>query len=106
MSADEWEDLKEEICTQLLNGKENGETELETMARIVWLERQKRLTSERLLESAVAAFEAVEETVTSPTDQGRGVGFPKGKILRWKTRYGSILKSAFATNSDVPTSAP
>jgi hypothetical protein len=36
MSAADWEDLKEEICTELLLGKENGEAELETMARIVW----------------------------------------------------------------------
>jgi hypothetical protein len=31
MSAADWEDLKEEVCTELLLGKENGEAELETM---------------------------------------------------------------------------
>ena len=31
MSSADWEDLKEEICTHLLLGKENGEAELETM---------------------------------------------------------------------------
>jgi hypothetical protein len=31
MSAADWEDLKEEICTEPLLGKENGEAELETM---------------------------------------------------------------------------
>jgi hypothetical protein len=31
MSAADWEDLKEEICTALVLGKENGEAELETM---------------------------------------------------------------------------
>jgi hypothetical protein len=36
MSAADWGDLKEQICTELLLGKENGEAELETMARIVW----------------------------------------------------------------------
>jgi hypothetical protein len=36
MNAGDWDDLKEEICTELLLGKENGEAELETMARIVW----------------------------------------------------------------------
>jgi hypothetical protein len=41
MSAADWEDIKEEICTELLLGTENGEAELETMARIVWVERQK-----------------------------------------------------------------
>jgi hypothetical protein len=44
MSAADWEDPKEEICAQLFLGKENGEAELETIARIVWLERQKCLT--------------------------------------------------------------
>jgi hypothetical protein len=102
MSADDWEDLKEEICTQLLIGKGDGETELETMARIVWLERHKYLTSEQLREAAVAALEAVETTVTSPMDQERGVGLPKGKVLRWKTRSRSIGVSAFATSSGVP----
>jgi hypothetical protein len=36
MSDAGWEDLKEEICTELLLGKENGEVELETMALMVW----------------------------------------------------------------------
>jgi hypothetical protein len=44
MSAADWEDLKEEICTELLLGTENGEAELETMARIVWAERERYLT--------------------------------------------------------------
>jgi hypothetical protein len=44
MSAADREDLKEDICTELLLGKENGDAELETMARIVWLEQQKYLT--------------------------------------------------------------
>jgi hypothetical protein len=51
MSPADWEDLKEAICAQLFLGKENGEDELETVARIVFLERQKYLTltiSERL----------------------------------------------------------
>jgi hypothetical protein len=60
MSGADWEGLKEEICTQLLIGKENGEADLETIARIVWLERQKFLTltiSEWLEEVYEAALE-------------------------------------------------
>jgi hypothetical protein len=109
MSADDWEDLKEEICTQLLIGKENGEAELETMVRIVWLERQKRLAliiSEELRKAAVAALEAVEKTVTSPIDRELGVGFPRGKVLRWKTRSRSVGESAFATVVGAPTTTP
>jgi hypothetical protein len=54
MSADYWEDLKEEICTQLLIGKENGEAELETMARIVWSERQTCVSHAVGLDGALA----------------------------------------------------
>jgi hypothetical protein len=109
MSAADWEDLKEEICAQLFLGKENGEAELETIARIVWLERQKCLTlivSEQLRKAAVAALEAVEKTVTSPIDQEHGVGFPKGKLLRWKTRSRSVGESAFATVAGAPAATP
>jgi hypothetical protein len=66
MSTADSEDLKEEICTQLLLGKENGEAELETMARMVWVERQKYLTvpvSERIQQFFEGALEAVRESV-------------------------------------------
>jgi hypothetical protein len=93
MSAADWEDLKEEICTQLFLGKENGEDELETVARIVFLERQKHLTltiSERLKQFFEAGLEAVEKPVTSPVDWERGADYPKGKLLKWNTRSRSI----------------
>jgi hypothetical protein len=88
MSAAGWEDLKEEICTKLLLGKENGEAELETMARIVWVERQKYLAlpiSERLQQFFQAALEAIEKPVTSPVDRECGSDPRKGKLLKWKT---------------------
>jgi hypothetical protein len=88
MSATDWEDLKEEICTKLLLGKESGEAELETMARILWLERERYFTltiSERLQQFYEAALEAVDKPVTSPVDLERGAGSPKGKLLKWKT---------------------
>jgi hypothetical protein len=108
MSTDYWKDLKEEICTQLLIGKENGETELETMARIVWSERQtcvSSIISEQLRQAAVAAL-VVEETVTSSIDQECEGSRPKGKLLRWRTRSRSMNASAFATGLDVPVSTP
>jgi hypothetical protein len=88
MSAADWEDLKEEICTQLLLGKENGEAELETITRIVWVERQKYLTvpvSERLQQFHEAALEAVEKPATPLVDRERGPDSRKGKLLKWKT---------------------
>jgi hypothetical protein len=93
MCAADWGDLKEEICTQLFLGKENGEDELETMARIVWLERQKYLTltiSERLQQIYEAALEAGEQPVTSPVALEPGSDSCKGKLLKWKTRSRSI----------------
>jgi hypothetical protein len=41
MSASEWEDLREEICTHLAIGHESGEGELDTITRLVWVERHK-----------------------------------------------------------------
>jgi hypothetical protein len=89
MSAADWEDLKEEICTQLFLVKENGEAELETIAGIVWAERERYLTltiSERLQQFFEAALEAVEKPVNPPVGRERGADFPKGKLLKWKTR--------------------
>ena len=89
MSAADWEDLKEEIRTQLFLGKENGEDELDTMARIVCAERERYLTltiSERLKQFYEAALEAVEKPVTSPVDRERVADFGKSKLLKWKTR--------------------
>jgi hypothetical protein len=96
MSAADWEYLKEEIRTELLLGRENGEAELETIARIVWVERQKYLTmtiSERLKQFYEAALEAVEKPVTSPVDRERGADSGKGKLLKWKSRSRSIEAS-------------
>jgi hypothetical protein len=93
MSAADRDDLKEEICTELLLGKENGEDELETMARIVSFERQRCLTltiSERLKQFYEAALEAVEKPVPSPVDRERSADSSKGKLLAWKTRSRSI----------------
>jgi hypothetical protein len=93
MSAADRDDLKEEICTELLLGKENGEDELETMARIVWVERQRCLTltiSERLQQFFEAALVAVNKPMSSPVDLERGADFPKGKLLKWKTSSRSI----------------
>ncbi len=90
MNASAWEDLKEKISTQLLIGKENGEAELDTITRIVWLEREKCLTliiSGQLRKAAVAALEAVEKT---SIEQQSGGGLPKGKVLEWKNRSRSI----------------
>jgi hypothetical protein len=112
MSAAAWEDLKEEICTALLLGKENGEAELETMARIVWVERQKYLTvpiSERLQQFFEAALEAVDKPVTSPADRERVADPGKGKLLKWKTRSRSIGASISPYPQDPsarPTTAP
>jgi hypothetical protein len=83
MSAADWEDLKEEIWTELLLGKK-GEAELETMARIVWLERQKYLTltiSERLKQFYEAALEVVAKPVTSVPDRERASDLAKTSFL-------------------------
>jgi hypothetical protein len=112
MSAADWEDLKEEICTALLLGKENGEAELETMARIIWAERQKYLTltiSEQLQQFFKAALEAVEKPVNPPVVRERGADLPKGQLLKWKTSSRSVCAFSSPHPSDPasrPTTAP
>jgi hypothetical protein len=112
MSAADWEDLKEEICTELLLGKENGEAELETMTRIVWVERQKYFTvpiSERLQQFFKAALEAVEQPATSLVDRERVSECRKGKLLMWKTCSPPIGASGSAHPPDPsvrPATAP
>ena len=39
----DWEDVREEVCTQLEIGMSRGETELDTMTRLIWLERQDKV---------------------------------------------------------------
>ena len=79
MESGGWDDLKEEICTHLSIGKENGEAELETITRIVWLERQKCLIFNY-------ALETIKATAASALEENRGAGFTKGKVLKWKAR--------------------
>jgi hypothetical protein len=80
MDAAGWEDVKEEICTQLEIGMSQGETELETMTRFVWLERMKNLDA---IENAVAAALAREQgPITS-----------KARVLQWKQPLRSHLTS-------------
>jgi cell division protein FtsI/penicillin-binding protein 2 len=108
MSAADWEDLKKEICTELLLDKENGEAEVETMARIIWAERQKYLTltiSERLQQFFEAALKAVEKPVTSPVDRERGADSGKGKLLTWKTRS-RLIGAHLPDPSARPATAP
>ncbi len=66
-----WEDLREEVCTHLEMGTVRGETELDIMTRLIWLERQSHLEA---VEKAVAAALSCEPAV--PTR--------KGKVLQWK----------------------
>jgi hypothetical protein len=106
MSAADWEDLKVEICTALLLGKENGEAELEAIAGIIWAERQKYLTvtiSEQLQRFFETALDAVNRPVTSTVDREGGADFPKGKLLKWKTRSRPI--GAFSSPQPLAPSA-
>lgn len=78
MSAGDWEDLREGVCTYLAIGLENGEPELETMTRLVWLERQKSA-------DLYAALEAIEKVLNNLLKPDRSVTGKNGKVLEWKT---------------------
>jgi hypothetical protein len=74
MNHDSWEDLKEEVCTYLEIGASIGETELETMTRLIWTERQNN-------------SDAIEEPVTAVGRNGEPgpLSTEKNKVLQWKT---------------------
>ena len=71
MDSAAWEDVREEICAQLEIGMIKGETELETMTRLVWLERQNNL-------------DAIEKAVTAALDRERGLVTRRARVLEWK----------------------
>jgi hypothetical protein len=65
----EWEDLREEVCTLLEIGMSQGETELDTVTRLIWLERQKTL-------------EVIENSVATAIKDGEAAR--KARVLQWK----------------------
>jgi hypothetical protein len=71
MDSVKWDDVKEEICTQLEIGMSKGETELETMTRFVWLERRHNL-------------QAIENAVADALARQYGPTTSKGRVLQWK----------------------
>ena len=71
MDSADWDDVREEVCAQLEIGMCKGETELETMTRLVWLERQNNL-------------DAIERAVAAALDEERGLVIRKSRVLRWK----------------------
>jgi hypothetical protein len=77
MDASGWEDVREEVCTQLEIGMSKGETELETMTRLVWLERQNSL-------------DAIEKAVAAALELERGLVTRKAKVLPWKPPLRSL----------------
>jgi hypothetical protein len=71
MDAADWEDLREEVCTQLEIGMSKGETELDTVTRLLWLERQNNL-------------DAIEKAVAAALERERGLVTGKARVLQWK----------------------
>jgi hypothetical protein len=76
MSNRDWEDLREEVCTYLELGLNKGETELDTMARLVWLERQKHV-------DLCVALETILKVSTAALERERGLNAKKAVILQW-----------------------
>jgi hypothetical protein len=71
MDSADWEEVREEVRAQLEIGMIKGETALETMTRLVWLERQ-------------TSLDAIEEAVTAALDYERGLVTRKGRVLQWR----------------------
>jgi hypothetical protein len=73
----DWEDVREEVCTNLEIGMIKGETELETINRLIWLERQNNLR-------------AIEKAVAEALDRERGLVTRRARVLQWRLPVGSI----------------
>jgi hypothetical protein len=71
MDGADWEDVREEVCTHLEIGKSRGESELDTMTRLIWFERLKTL-------------DAIEKAVAAAIDLERGLAIRKARVLQWK----------------------
>ena len=80
MSDGDWEDLREEVCTYLAAGIANGEPELETMTRMVWLERQKSANLSSVLE-------AIEKVVNDLLEPDRRAAKRNNNVLEWKETH-------------------
>jgi hypothetical protein len=77
MSDRDWDDLREEVCTYLAVGLEHGEPELETITRLVWLEREKNA-------NLSAALESIETVVNDLLEPNRRAAVRNSNVLEWK----------------------
>jgi hypothetical protein len=77
MSNGDWEDLREEVCTYLELAVNKGETELDAMTRLVWLERQKHV-------DLCVALETVLRVSTASLECERGIAAKQAVILQWR----------------------
>jgi hypothetical protein len=77
MSVHDWEELKEEVITFLAMGHEEGEAELDTVTRLVLLERQK-------LDNLLFLLEAIDEIVTAALKSNAEQRGRNSNVLEWK----------------------
>jgi hypothetical protein len=84
MDAGDWEDLREEVCIQLAVGHESGEPELETITRMLWLERQ------RYVCLSVALVEAIQAEATAALEHDRRTAGRVSNVLAWKPALRSV----------------
>jgi hypothetical protein len=77
MNPGEWKNLKEEICTQLYLRKESGEEQLETITRMIWLERLKYF-------NVCYAIENLLRVANSEAYAEKDYDAKKAKVLAWK----------------------
>jgi hypothetical protein len=69
----DWEEVREEVCTKLEIGMSQGETELDTVTRLVWIERQGNLG-------------AIQEAVATALHRERRMVAGTAAVLQWKPR--------------------
>jgi hypothetical protein len=71
LNTSEWEDVRAEVSAHLELGLSKGETELDIVTRLIWLERQNNLG-------------AIEKAVTAALNRERGLVTRQARVLQWK----------------------
>jgi hypothetical protein len=75
MAARDWEDMKDRVCTHLEIDSNTGEMELDTITRLIRIERQKHADLCTVLESILS---------TAAFERECGLATKQAPLLKWR----------------------
>lgn len=77
MAVSEWEGTKEEICAHLQMGGNKGELQLDTITRLICMERQKHA-------DLCNALKTIQSVSRAALQRERGVVAKHASLLKWR----------------------